>query len=317
MKVLVADVLEQSALDSLLDLGLDVKYEPNTTENMLKEELSDVSILIVRSTKVNSQTIESTNMLRLIIRAGAGFDTIDINKAAEKGIFVCNTPGVNADAVVELAFGHILSCDRFIVSNTNCIKKGEWRKKDFMNCRGLKGRTLGVIGCGNIGKNLIKVCQALQMKVIGWSYMFRKEEADELGIQYAKDILDVAREADVISIHLAYFKDLFYHFIGKSFFDAMKKGAIFVNTSRGEIVDTNSMIEAIKEKQIKVGLDVFEDEPTGSISKFEQSELAELVCSASCHIGASTLQASEQIAIETVGIIEYFINFNEPFHCVN
>lgn len=316
VSILIVDALDKFALESFESSGYRVKYDPSISASTLKLEIPNYEILIVRSTKVTKEAIEAGNSLKLIIRAGAGFDNIDIETASKFGIKVCNTPGMNNDAVAELALGHIIACDRQITQNTQHIKSGEWRKKNFMNSRGLKGRTLGVIGCGNIGKALINVAKALQMNVISWSFGFTKEEANSLGIEYAETILDVAQKSDVVSVHLAYFEK-FYHFINHDFFDAMKEGSIFVNTSRGEIVDTNALIEAIREKHIKVGLDVYENEPSEGIAKFEQSELADLVCSATCHIGASTLQAMERIASETIRVVDQFAQTGEPLHCVN
>jgi D-3-phosphoglycerate dehydrogenase len=315
-KILIIDSLDKFALDSFEKAGYTVKYDPSISASSLKNEISTYEILIVRSTKVNREAIEAGESLKLIIRAGAGFDNIDVEIASKYGIHVCNTPGMNNDAVAELAIGHIIACDRHIPQNTQYIKSGEWRKKDFMNSRGLRERALGVIGCGNIGKALIRIAKSLQMKVIGWSFGFTKEEAEELGIEYAETILDVAKNSDVVSIHLAYFEK-FHHFINQDFFDSMKEGSIFVNTSRGEIVDTNALIEGIRNKNLKVGFDVFEKEPTEGIAKFEQSELADLVCSATCHIGASTLQASQRIATETINVVEQFVKTGEPLHCVN
>jgi D-3-phosphoglycerate dehydrogenase len=316
MKILIVDALDKFALESFKNAGYDVKYDPTISASSLKFEIPTYEILIVRSTKVNKEAIEAGDSLKIIIRAGAGFDNIDVSTASKYGIHVCNTPGMNNDAVAELALGHIIACDRCIPKNTQHIKSGEWRKKDFMNCRGLKGRTLGIIGCGNIGKSLIKAAKSLQMNIVGWSYGFTKEEAAELGIEYAETIIDVARNSDVVSVHLAYFK-MFHHFINHDFFDAMKEGAIFVNTSRGEIVDTNALIEAINEKHLKVGLDVYEKEPADAIAKFEESELADLVCSATCHIGASTLQAMEMIATETINVVDKYVQTGEALHCVN
>jgi D-3-phosphoglycerate dehydrogenase len=154
------------------------------------------------------------------------------------------------------------------------------------------------------------------MNAISWRYGFTKEEAAGLGIEYAETIINIAKCSDAVSVHLAYF-EMFHHFINHNFFDAMKEGSIFVNTSRGEIVDTNALIEAIHEKQLKVGLDVYESEPAEGIAKFEQSELADLVCSVTCHIGASTLQAMERIATETINVVDHFVKTGEGLHRVN
>lgn len=316
-KILIADALSQKAVDNLKAAGHEVLMKPDITEQTMAEEIKDYNVLIVRSTKVNATAIAAAKGLSLIIRAGAGVNTIDVNAASEKGIFVCNTPGMNNDAVAELAFGHIIACDRCITTNTQHLRNGEWRKKLFLKCEGLRDRTLGLVGRGNIAKSMIRIAKGMLMNIIVYSRSFTDLEAKELGVERATSIEEIAEKSDVVSVHIAYNKTETHHIIGKSFFDKMKKGAIFVNTSRGEIVDTEAMRAAIKEKGLKVGVDVFEGEPAAGLADFPMKDLAAEVTSCTCHIGASTNQAADRIADETVRVANTFLSTGEALNCVN
>jgi len=316
-KVLIADQCDQKTVRLLKESGYEVRMDPSITEATLATEIKDYNILIVRSKKVNRAAIEAANALSIIVRAGAGVNTIDVNAAAEKGIYVCNTPGCNNDAVAELAMGHIIACDRQICANTAHLRAGEWRKKLFLTCEGLRDHTLGIIGRGNIAKSLINIAKGMHMKIIVWSRSFSPEEAKALGVEYAATPLDVAKVADAVSVHISYNKEQTHHFINAEFFNAMKDGAIFVNTSRGEVVDTAAMLEAIKNKKLKVGLDVYEGEPAASMGEFPHKDLANAVCSCTCHIGASTNQAGDVIADATVDVVNTFVREGKAKNCVN
>ncbi len=277
--------------------------------------IGDANVLIVRSTKVVAATIENGKSLELIIRAGAGVNTIDLDTASAMGVYVANCPGKNNDAVAELALGLMIAADRRIVDATGQLRSGQWNKKEFSKASGLKGRTLGIVGMGAIGTALARRAQAMEMQVICWSRSLTAEKAEKLGIGYCEKIDELAAAADVVSVHLAAAAETRKMFDGK-FFARMKPGAIFLNTSRGDLVDTAALRKAIEEKNLKVGLDVFEDEPGAGVADFDQAELAGLV-TATPHIGASTDQASEAIADEVVRIVDSLIKTGKPFNNVN
>ncbi|KAK8834761.1 hypothetical protein M9Y10_030504 [Tritrichomonas musculus] len=316
VKILIADSLSEEVVKTFQADGYIVRMDPTITDKTLPNEIQDNDILIVRSTKVTRETIDKATNLSLIVRAGAGVNTIDIKAASEKGIYVTNTPGCNADAVAELTIGQIIACDRQIVQNAINLRNGKWTKKKFLNSPGLKGRTLGLLGAGNVAQRVMKIAHAIGMNIIVWSYFFDDNDAERLGVTRVLDKMDVAKNADVISVHIPYMKDT-HHSISKEFFDAMKPGAIFINTARGEIVDTEALKNAIKEKGIRVGVDVFENEPTSGTADFNQVEYAKMLSSSTCHIGGSTLQASELIAHETIRVVETYIKKGEPLNCVN
>lgn len=316
-KILIADALSPKAVKMLEEAGHTVRMDASITEKSLADNIKDYNVLIVRSKKVNRAAIEAANALSLIIRSGAGVNTIDVEAASEKGIFVCNTPGMNNDAVAELAFGHIVACDRQICTNTAYLRDGKWCKKLFLECEGLRDRTLGIVGRGNIAKSLIRIAKGVGMNILMYSRSFSAAEAKAMGVDYAPTILDVAKNSDVVSVHIAYNKTQTHHIINAEFLNAMKEGAIFVNTSRGEIVDTEALVNAIKTKKLKVGLDVFEGEPAASMGDFANTELAGLISSGTCHIGASTNQAADRIADETVRVCNVFLKQGEALNCVN
>lgn len=316
MKVLIADKLASSTIKQLEALGCQVASNPELSAETLPGAIADFDVLIVRSTKVSAATIEAGKALSLIIRAGAGVNTIDLEAASRRGIHVTNCPGKNTEAVAELAVGLLIAADRRIPQAGADMQKQAWKKGEYGKARGLKGRTLGVIGLGNIGRAVIARAKGLEMNVLAWSRSLTPELAEEMGIGCAADPLEVAAKADAVTVHVAYSKTATHHLVNAAFLAAMKKGAVLVNTSRGEVVDTAALKQAIKEKGLRVGLDVFENEPKGGTDAFADAELAQLaICTP--HIGASTDQASEAIADETVRIVKSYIETGLPLNVVN
>lgn len=315
MKILIADKLSDETTAGMKRFGMEVKVNAELTAENLPQAIGDADILVVRSTKVTAKTIEAAPNLSLIIRAGAGVNTIDISAANTRGIYVSNCPGKNTEAVAELAIGLLIAADRQIPNATADLRSGSWKKKEYGKARGLKGRTLGIIGFGSVGKAVARRALGLEMKVIAWSRSLTQETAEKFGVNQITDLQTLAQESDAISAHIAYKEDT-HHMIDKSFLDRMKNGAIFINTSRGEVVDTQALKEAIKLKRLRVGLDVFENEPVGGEAPFTDKELAEMVA-ATPHIGASTDQASEAIADEVVQIVRSFQEAGVPINTVN
>ena len=316
MKVLIADKLAAATVKQLEALGCQVSSRPELNAETLAAAITDFDVLVVRSTQVSAATIEAGKALSLIIRAGAGVNTIDLAAASQRGIHVTNCPGKNTEAVAELAIGLLISADRRIAQASADLQQSAWKKGEYGKARGLKGRTLGLIGLGNIARAVLVRAQGLEMNVVAWSRSLTPELAETLGITRATSPLEVAAQADAVSLHVAYAKNATHHLIDATFLAAMKQGAILINTARGEIVDTLALKAAIRAKGLRVGLDVFEGEPKASSDTFPDAELAQLaVCTP--HIGASTDQASEAIADETVRIVQSFIETGLPRNVVN
>jgi D-3-phosphoglycerate dehydrogenase len=317
MKVLIADKFEQSGRDGLEAAGCDYSYQPDVKDESLVEAIRGYApdALVVRSTKVSEAMLDA-GALKLVVRAGAGFNTIDVAAASRRGIYVSNCPGKNSIAVAELTFALILALDRRIADNVVALRQGQWNKKEFARARGLYGRTLGLVGTGQIGQEVIRRAQAFGMPVVAWSKSLTDERAAELGIERAASPLDVARAADIVSVHVA-LKPETRAFIGEEFFNAMREGAYFINTARGEVVEQNALLSAMRSRGIRAGLDVFANEPTSATGEFADEIAREANLYGTHHIGASTDQAQEAIAAETVRIIRTFKETGKVPNVVN
>jgi D-3-phosphoglycerate dehydrogenase len=315
MKILIADKLSEKAITLLKEIADEVIFNPELTAEDLPSNISNTEILVVRSTKVTKETIEAGKKLALIIRAGAGFNTIDVETASLRSIPVSNCPGRNSAAVAELIIGFMTTLDRRIIDATLDLREGNWKKKEYGGAKGLKSRVLGIIGTGYTAQALIKRAKALQMDVMAYSPSFNAEKAEELGVTYCPSLEMIEEQADVISINVAYNENT-HHLINERFLSNIKDNVILINTSRGEIIDSVALKKAIKDKGLKVGLDVFENEPSVTDKLFKDKELAsKIACTP--HIGASTLQAAESIAAEVVKIVDTYKKTGQPIHCVN
>lgn len=318
MKVMIADKFEQSGLDGLKAAGCQVIFEPDLKDDALTAALKTHApeVLVVRSTKVTSDMVHATDALGLILRAGAGYNTIDVEAASSRGIAVANCPGKNAVAVAELAMGLILSLDRRIADNTAQLRAGKWNKKEFSKAPGLKGRTLGVVGVGEIGKAVIQRALAFEMNVIAWSRSLTPAAAEELGVDYAQSIGEVAEQCDILTLHVAAAPET-KGVINKSILDRMKQGAYLINTSRADVVDYGALATAIKEKNLRVGLDVYPDEPSSGEADFKPAIMECGVVYGTHHIGASTDEAQEAIAAEAVRVVAAYAATGTVLNCVN
>ena len=321
MKVLVADSFEQSGIDGLKAAGCDVLYLPDLKDDTLTQALRDTSadVLVVRSTAVNAAMLEA-GALSLVVRAGAGYNTIDVGTASRRGIYVSNCPGKNAIAVAELAFALLLSLDRRVPDNVAELRAGTWNKKEYSKARGLFGRTLGLLGYGHIGQEMAKRAHAFGMPIVVWSRRFatgKERVFDEpIPMQLAASPAEVAERSDVLSVHLALNADT-RGVVNASVLDKLKRGAYFINTARGEVVDYAALERAVRERDVRVGLDVFACEPTGATGEFKDTIVSLRNVYGTHHIGASTDQAQEAIAAETVRIIASYKETGKVPNVVN
>ncbi len=317
--VLIADKFESSGIELLEQAGCRVQNEPDVSAEHLAEALSriDPEVLIVRSTKVPKPALTAANSLGLIVRAGAGYDNIDVETASARGVFVANCPGKNAIAVAELAWGLILACDRRIPDQVAATRAGSWDKKGFAGAPGLYGQTLGIVGLGRIGLEVARRAKSFGMSVVAWSRSLTEEKADELEVGYCSSVINLAKMCDVVSLHIAA-TDETKNFIDESFINAMKDGAILINTSRGSILDQLALAEGVKTKHLRVGLDVYAQQPAPSDKEFKDP-IVQIpgVVYGTHHNGASTQQAQRAIADETVRIIQHYAATGDILHCVN
>jgi D-3-phosphoglycerate dehydrogenase len=317
MRVLIADKFEQSGRDGLQSLGCEISYQPDLKDDALiaaiRKEAPDV--LVVRGTKVTEPMLDA-GPVKLVVRAGAGYNTIDVATASKRGIYVSNCPGKNSIAVAELAFALILAVDRRIADNVIALRRGEWNKKEFSKARGLFGRTLGLIGLGKIGQEMIARAHAFGMPVVAWSRSLTAERAAQLGVELKASPREVASESDIVSVHVALTPET-KNFLSTDFFNAMRQGAYFINTARGDVVDQPALVAAMKNRGIRVGTDVYAAEPTSATGEIHDEIVKEEGLYGTHHIGASTDQAQEAIAAETVRIVKEFKETGKVPNVVN
>jgi D-3-phosphoglycerate dehydrogenase len=337
MKVLIADKFEKSGIDGLNAAGCEVNYGPDLKDEALVQAIRDTQpdVLVVRSTKVR-QSVFDVGALSLVVRAGAGYDNIDVAAASERGIYVANCPGKNSIAVAELAFGLILSLDRRIPDNVADLRAGKWNKKEYSKARGLYGRTLGLLGFGNIGQEMAKRAQAFGLNIAVWSEI--GVEVDRAGLPVDLPLLvrlrpssgypveprvrvcetpeEVAEHADILSVHLA-LNDRTRGLVGRNVFERLEPGSFFLNTARGEVVDYAALESAVREKGIRVALDVYAKEPATGQGDFDEPLVRMPGVYGTHHIGASTDQAQDAIAVETVRIVKTYVETGRVLNVVN
>jgi D-3-phosphoglycerate dehydrogenase / 2-oxoglutarate reductase len=322
MRVLVADKFEQSGVQGLQAAGCEVVYQPDLKDQALAEAIAATcaEVLVVRGTPVTGKMLDA-GRLSLIVRAGAGYNTIDVAGASSRGIYVSNCPGKNAIAVAELALALILALDRRVPENVDELRAGHWNKKEFSKAQGLYGKTLGLLGIGSIAQEVIRRAAGFGMNAVLWSRRFNgidramnDEEARGLGIEPALRTIridiaptpgEVASRSDVLSLHLALSPET-RGLVNRELLARLKPGAILVNTARADVVDYPALAAAVRDQQLRVGLDVFANEPSSSTADFQDPLMSLPGVYGTHHIGASTDQAQEAIAAETVRIIRSY-----------
>lgn len=315
MKILVADKLHADVLEVLRTKSDICTYEPGLTAEQLPEAAADADVLIVRSTKVSADTINSAKRLSLVIRAGAGVNTIDLQAASKRGVSVCNCPGKNAVAVAELAVALMLSWDRRIPSSVAALKSGRWDKGEYSKATGIQGRTVGILGLGSIGEAVIERLRGFNVHILAWSRSLTPERAGALGVTYCATPEAVARQSSIVSVHVA-LTDETRGMLGEKFFSCLDAGDIFINTCRAEVVDKGALKAAL-DKGVLVGTDVFHDEPTGKSGEFFDEVAQHDNLYGSHHIGASTTQSELETGMEAARIVEAFVSGVPLPNCVN
>jgi D-3-phosphoglycerate dehydrogenase len=317
MRVLIADKFPSEGLAALKRAGLDVVHQPDAKGDSLTAAVRDskAEVLVVRGTEVPGAALRA-GRLGLVIRAGAGYNTIDVKTASELGIYVSNCPGKNAIAVAELAMGLILALDRQIPDAVADLRRGAWDKTRYSKASGLFGRTLGIVGMGSIGTELAHRARAFGMEVVAWSRSLTPESAEAKGVTSLPSPVEVAKRADVVSVHLALNADT-RGLLGAEFFSALRPGTLFVNTARAEVVDEAALLEAVRSRGLRVAVDVFAGEPAGGTGTVESALFKEKGVYGTHHVGASTEQAQEAIAAETVRILTEYASSGRVPNCVN
>lgn len=293
--VLICDEVDPVLNKILEDNGLKVSYEPKITPEQIKEKISNFNIVIVRSrTTLTKEMIEKADKCKIIARVGVGLDNVDQIAAKEKNIRVINAAEGAMNAVAELVLGFMLSLARQTARGDRAIRNGQWLKNELKGTE-LRGKYLGIIGLGNIGKRLGRLARALNMNIIGYDVVPIDEEfAKEVGLMKA-DLDTLLQSSDYISIHVPLL-DSTYHLINTQKISTMKKTAKIINTSRGGVVDEDALYEALKNGNLGgAALDVFEKEP--AIGN-KLAELDNVILTP--HIGAQTKEA-QSLAANIIG----------------
>jgi D-3-phosphoglycerate dehydrogenase len=287
-RVLVCDSIDQAGIDSMKRAGLSVDYRPEIKPTELVSSVRDYDVIIVRSrTKVTKEVVDAAANARIIARVGVGLDNVDVKAAEAKNIRVINAPEAASIAVAELAIGLMISLARSIPRADAESKRGNWIKKELMGTQ-LSGKYLGIVGIGNIGRNVGRMAKALRMNLIGYDpYPINPEFIKETSL-IVTDLNTLLESADFVTCHVPATPET-KHMFNAERFAKMKPTAYLVNTSRGEIIDENALYDALKNGRIAgAALDVFEVEPPANKQLLG---LPNLVCTP--HIGAQTKEAQE------------------------
>jgi len=316
MRVLIADALPGEVRVELANLGLSVDFRPSLTADDLPSEIPDAHILVVRSTKVSDAAITAANRLQLIIRAGAGTNTIDCAAAARNGVFVANCPGKNSLAVAELTLGMILALDRRIPDNVADVRARVWNKKKYSKARGLYGRTLGVVGLGRIGSAVVERARAFGLNCLAWDKVLQGTATQGVDATLCTSLMELCSRVDILTLHVPLTPET-QHLIGADELASMRQGALLLNMSRGGVVDDRALAEAVRSGRIRAASDVYEQEPRATDTVFD-TPFADLEgFYGTHHIGASTEQAQSAVAEEVVNILRGWLATGQVMNCVN
>ncbi len=310
MKILVADSIASSAIESLKN-DFEVVVQHFSPDELLNEIGKFHAVIVRSATKIPREAIEKTTQLKVIGRAGVGVDNIDVKAASEKGIFVVNSPRASSISVAEMALAYMLALSRRIVHATNKTKEGEWPKK-LLKGTELYGKTLGFVGCGRIGAEVVTRAHAFGMKCLVYDPYLPPEVFKKMGVEQIEDLPYLFRNSDYITVH-ALLTDETRGIIGEKELETMKSTAYVINCARGGIIDEDALYNALKKGKIAgAALDVFAEEPAKENKLFELSNLY-----VSPHIGASTNEAQERAGMITAEQVRLVLQGKSPEFCVN
>jgi D-3-phosphoglycerate dehydrogenase len=319
LRILFADKLSDQTVRDLEAQGHECVTEPGLSTEDLAQRIGGYDVLVVRGTKVPRAVFDTADRLVLVIRAGAGTNTIDTDAAAERGVFVCNVPGRNAAAVAELTMGLLLAIDRRIPENVADVRAGRWNKATYAKAEGLHGSTMGLIGLGSIGLQVAERAAAFGIRLQSVAREGRPPEvsakADALGITMCDSLEELLTSSDIVSLHVPASPET-KHLVDAAFLSRMREGAILLNTSRGDVVDETALLTALDEGRIRAGLDVFDGEPGSGQAEWDSPLARHPAVVATHHIGASTAQAQRAIAQGVTELVDAFMT-GEIRQCVN
>jgi D-3-phosphoglycerate dehydrogenase len=287
-KVIICDTIDDAGVTILKKAGLIVEYKPDIESDELLSSVKDCDVIIVRSrTKITKKVIDFASNVKIIARVGVGLDNIDTNYAESKGIKVLNASEAAMNAVSELVIGHMIALSRNIPKANDGIKNGKWLKKELVGGE-LRGKYLGIVGVGNIGRNVGRIAKCLRMNLLGYDiYPINQDYVREVGL-IKTDLRTLLENSDFVTFHVP-LTEKTRHLINSETLSYMKPTAFLINTSRGEIIDEESLFRTLSDKGIAgAALDVFEVEPPTNTNLLQ---LPNIICSP--HIAAQTKEAQE------------------------
>ena len=307
-KVLLNKEIHPQAMN-LLKQHFDILIADNPSEEALLKKCAEANAIITRtSSYINKKIIEASPKLKVISKTGVGVDNIDVSTATEKGILVCNVPGVNSVSVAEHTVALILAVAKDLLVMDKAVRKGEWGKRYSLKATELNQKKLGIIGFGSIGRKVVTICQSFQMKILVYDPYLVSSTVDKLSIDLVSNIEELFKKSDIISIHVPY-NEKTHHLVNSSLLKMAKKGAILINTSRGQIINEKALFEALKDGSLSAaGLDVFEEEPVNISSPLLTLENVILTP----HSAALTKECSARIAVEAAQAVIDVINGEKP-----
>ena len=319
MKILFADAFPPAQLERLRGEGHECEFTPTLTGDDLPGAVPGFEALVVRSTRVDAPALEAGDSLKLVVRAGAGTNTIDKARARELGIDVCNVPGANALAVAELTLGLIISADRRIPDNVADLRHGSWNKKRYSRARGLFGRSLGIVGAGAIGMAVAERASAFGMRILVLASPRRGDAARArlaaVGATEVPSLGELAEQSDFLTLHVPGGPQT-RGLVNRDILARLRPGSVLVNTSRSDVVVEPALIEALDARGIRAVVDVFDGEPASGEARIDSPLARHPGVYGTHHIGASTEQAQLAVADGVARVIVAHVD-GKVLNCVN
>lgn len=317
VRVLITDAFDSSAADTLRESGFDVIHNPMLDADTLAAAMADLhpQVLVARAVHVGEDALRASPQLALVICAGSDTRCIDLDAANGLGVMVSHCPGRNAAAVAELAWGLILACDRRIPDQAADVRAGRADPSLYAGAAGLAGRTLGIVGLGQVGQEIARRGLAFGMHVVAWSKHITEDRCDALGVDFCANLVNLAKLADVVSVSVAGNEET-RGLLGDKFFNALRPRTIVVNTSRGHVCDEAALLHAVRNRGVRAGLDIFAGDPDER-SAAERALAAEPGVCGTFRMGDRTEQARLSIDSEVVRILRAWHADGTVLNCVN
>lgn len=315
MKFVVACEMPESAIDDLRGLATELVYVPGVNPAQLRDHLAGAGVLVVAGTRVSPEMIQRAAALQLIVHAGSGPGDVAIEEASTQGVFVAHCPDRHAAAVAELALGLLLALDRRIVDHTVALREGRWVRAEAVGARGLAGRTLGILGYGVIGREVVRRARAFALRVLAWTPRGPTEAAADDGVTWCHWPRELARQSDMVTVLAV--EPPGEVLVDAEFLQSLPIGASLVHLGHPGAVDEAALMAAVEKRRLRVAVDTFGTEPTGESGRF-RSRLCELPgVVVTPRIATLTAQARAATADEVVRVVRAFVVSGEVRHCLN